>query len=432
MAQQDKASEPSMDDILASIRKIIADEPAAGKTPAGEPAESRRPFPLRDRPNDGAGLVTPKVSPAPVAAAPAAIPPQPPPAARSTAAANGHQGNGQDHNALNHMLLDEDLADLVEDMPALVGAVVAAAVSPKPAAVNVAVPPPVPPAPNRGGPLDNSPEWRLARAAPVQEAKSNGAATTLANGVNDALAMFARPPARPAPPSSIGFGIDSVPPRVPAALPEPQAMVHNRAALPPLDQRVEAKTTKVAAASATAAAPRPEYAQWDAGATPDINAGHADANAIAAVETAANIATAAALDALAASLATPAGAAKPAVTAVAASLSRVPPVAQAPAVAKAPQAMPTAGKTRPASPAAVIATPAVVAQPGAKSGGVPKPAGQAMPGIPQRSMEDTVTELLRPMLRQWLDDNLPRIVEKVLRVEVADMAGKKDGGTPQS
>jgi cell pole-organizing protein PopZ len=37
-----------------------------------------------------------------------------------------------------------------------------------------------------------------------------------------------------------------------------------------------------------------------------------------------------------------------------------------------------------------------------------------------RTLEDTVTDLLRPMLRQWLDANMPRIVEKALRVELAE------------
>ena len=44
---------------------------------------------------------------------------------------------------------------------------------------------------------------------------------------------------------------------------------------------------------------------------------------------------------------------------------------------------------------------------------------------PIRTMEDTVAELLRPMLRQWLDANMPRIVEKALRVELAESAKKK-------
>jgi|GEM_PF-1174773 len=37
-----------------------------------------------------------------------------------------------------------------------------------------------------------------------------------------------------------------------------------------------------------------------------------------------------------------------------------------------------------------------------------------------RTLEDTVSELLRPMLRGWLDEHLPRIVEKALREELAE------------
>ena len=36
-----------------------------------------------------------------------------------------------------------------------------------------------------------------------------------------------------------------------------------------------------------------------------------------------------------------------------------------------------------------------------------------------KTMEDTVSELLRPMLRTWLDDNMPRILEKTLKMELA-------------
>jgi cell pole-organizing protein PopZ len=36
-----------------------------------------------------------------------------------------------------------------------------------------------------------------------------------------------------------------------------------------------------------------------------------------------------------------------------------------------------------------------------------------------RTLDDTIIELLRPMIRQWLDDNMPRMVEKALRVELA-------------
>ena len=53
-----------------------------------------------------------------------------------------------------------------------------------------------------------------------------------------------------------------------------------------------------------------------------------------------------------------------------------------------------------------------------------RPAAGA-PGGPVRTMEDTVVELLRPMLRQWLDANMPRIVEKALRVELSEDGKKK-------
>ena len=35
-----------------------------------------------------------------------------------------------------------------------------------------------------------------------------------------------------------------------------------------------------------------------------------------------------------------------------------------------------------------------------------------------RSLEDVVRELLRPLLKQWLDEHLPRVVEETVRAEV--------------
>lgn len=50
--------------------------------------------------------------------------------------------------------------------------------------------------------------------------------------------------------------------------------------------------------------------------------------------------------------------------------------------------------------------------------------GAAPPGAHDagaaRTMEDTVAELLRPMLRNWLAENMPRIVERALRKELDD------------
>jgi cell pole-organizing protein PopZ len=47
-----------------------------------------------------------------------------------------------------------------------------------------------------------------------------------------------------------------------------------------------------------------------------------------------------------------------------------------------------------------------------------------------RSLEDTVADLLRPMLRDWLDANMPRIVEKALRVELAEGAKRPSSSDP--
>ncbi len=46
------------------------------------------------------------------------------------------------------------------------------------------------------------------------------------------------------------------------------------------------------------------------------------------------------------------------------------------------------------------------------------------------TIEDTTAELLRPMLRMWLAENMPRMVEKALHIEVAESVktGKKPTG----
>ncbi len=35
-----------------------------------------------------------------------------------------------------------------------------------------------------------------------------------------------------------------------------------------------------------------------------------------------------------------------------------------------------------------------------------------------RTLEDLVREMLRPMLKAWLDDNLPSMVERIVRAEI--------------
>jgi cell pole-organizing protein PopZ len=41
---------------------------------------------------------------------------------------------------------------------------------------------------------------------------------------------------------------------------------------------------------------------------------------------------------------------------------------------------------------------------------------------PSRTLEDVVQEMLRPMLKDWLDDNLPPMVERLVRAEIERVA----------
>lgn len=84
MTQPAKVQEPSMEEILASIRRIIADDeakPAAAEKPAGPPAAAK-PAMMKDIPPSA-------IAPAPkAAAAPKPAPPPPPPAPEPVASNN--------------------------------------------------------------------------------------------------------------------------------------------------------------------------------------------------------------------------------------------------------------------------------------------------------------------------------------------------------
>ena len=56
----------------------------------------------------------------------------------------------------------------------------------------------------------------------------------------------------------------------------------------------------------------------------------------------------------------------------------------------------------------------------------------AEPGVPpqivrsgETSLEGLVREMLRPMLAQWLDANLPGMVESMVKAEISRIAGKR-------
>jgi uncharacterized protein len=44
-----------------------------------------------------------------------------------------------------------------------------------------------------------------------------------------------------------------------------------------------------------------------------------------------------------------------------------------------------------------------------------------------RTLEDLVREMLRPMLKVWLDDNLPGMVERLVRAEIERVSRGRDG-----
>jgi hypothetical protein len=44
-----------------------------------------------------------------------------------------------------------------------------------------------------------------------------------------------------------------------------------------------------------------------------------------------------------------------------------------------------------------------------------------------RTLEDLVREMLRPMLKSWLDDNLPGMVERLVRAEIERVSRGRTG-----
>ncbi|HWV61943.1 MAG TPA: DUF2497 domain-containing protein, partial [Sphingopyxis sp.] len=49
----------------------------------------------------------------------------------------------------------------------------------------------------------------------------------------------------------------------------------------------------------------------------------------------------------------------------------------------------------------------------------------AAPTVAGRTMEDVVLDALRPMLKDWLDANLPPLVEAMVAKEISRITGRK-------
>lgn len=52
-------------------------------------------------------------------------------------------------------------------------------------------------------------------------------------------------------------------------------------------------------------------------------------------------------------------------------------------------------------------------------------AAASVASIGGRTLDDVVTEALRPMLKQWLDANLPPLVESMVAKEIARITGRR-------
>ena len=50
--------------------------------------------------------------------------------------------------------------------------------------------------------------------------------------------------------------------------------------------------------------------------------------------------------------------------------------------------------------------------------------GEVLAGARERALEEIVRDTLRPLLQAWLDDHLPGLVERLVRDEIARVAGR--------
>jgi cell pole-organizing protein PopZ len=84
----------------------------------------------------------------------------------------------------------------------------------------------------------------------------------------------------------------------------------------------------------------------------------------------------------------------------------------------------------PAAAAPELPTPASAPEISVAQGMASALAASSGTAVGVRTVEDIVAELLRPMLREWLAENMPRMVEKALRIELAE--GLKTINQPQA
>jgi hypothetical protein len=348
MNKSEKAAEPSMEEILASIRKIIAEEPLAGRSAPATGAPS---------PGRVATPAAAQAAPAPATRMARAD------LARSTPSRTGPEGKpGQE---------EDDLADLLEPAPPR-----AAAPAGRPAAAASPAEPAVTrPAPSKARSVD---------ALSMLE----GLSTARLEGVNGTS-----PPAPKVPLPPVAAPAPMLPRSAANPAPMPPAMRD----APPVRETP---------------APAPAPAKWaapsgigtggvlPAASQPDPLLGAMPPTPLAPAPPAST------------DRQRPAASGQPSILQLwGGSAADIAPPVQADV-----PAAPADGAGASPAPAAVAGIPPSPASAAAATAPAPAPA----PHEAVRTLEETVSELLRPMLRQWLDANMPRIVEKALRIEMAE------------
>jgi cell pole-organizing protein PopZ len=100
-----------------------------------------------------------------------------------------------------------------------------------------------------------------------------------------------------------------------------------------------------------------------------------------------------------------------------------------PSLSPQPQPQPTpqqkeAAEDRLVSEAASLGAGAALA----RLASTPPPAAGEAPTVGDRPLDEVVRDELRPMLRSWLDENLPQIVERMVEAEIARIAARSGPG----
>ena len=431
MTSSSHASDLSMDEILASIRKIISEDPKPAAAPvAASPLRAAAAPTGGGAPRSASQIMTDR---------------------NNTPGMAGGSDPARPARALQPAL-DDDILDLMEEDRGAPMAAIAPAVAtrpieatpaePKPveSAKTFAIPPAVaPPSLNemwtprewprpgettmqntpaqgrQGMPAQSSP----VRASNAPEARLEAAIAALGQSLSapphttPALAgapqRLAEPPAKPIVVASAPMSPPNAGPRIDVV-----AAV-NAATRAALAQRSADEQTSAAAF----AVPVEDTAAAKSDAAPAPRATTAQ---IAPPPTAPAAATQAHVAPPAETVKFPDILARDAVDAAGAAVAPIPPVRQEIATVKVAPPDRAADDGKPASPVVAMhptTTPAPVPARAEAAASLAAPQANVA-GV--QTLEDTVARLLRPMLRQWLDDNMPRIVEKAFKEELAAQA----------